>query len=123
MSARIIEPCSVRLRKALSMRNMTQTELCSKAMISKSTLSEYLKGLYEPKQDKVYMLSQALNVNPTWLMGFDAPMEVESVQKISPNERQLTEGEKLLLDLFNRVPTDKQQLVLQMIRAALGSQE
>ena len=27
------------------------------------------------------------------------------------------------LDLFNRVPEDQQKLVLQMIRAALGSQE
>ena len=43
--------------------------------------------------------------------------------KSSPSEVQLTEGEKVLLDLFNRVPEDKQQLVLQMIRAALGTQE
>ena len=41
----------------------------------------------------------------------------------SPSEPQLTEGEKMLLDLFNRVPEDKQQIVLQMIRAALGTQE
>ncbi len=43
--------------------------------------------------------------------------------KSSPSEPQLTEGEKVLLDLFNRVPEDQQQLVLQMIRAALGSRE
>lgn len=123
MSAKIIEPCSVRIRKALSIRNMTQTDLCAKAKISKSSLSEYLKGLYEPKQDKIYMLSQALDVNPAWLMGFDAPMEIEDIKKDSHTELQLSEGEKVLLDLFNRVPKDQQQLVLQMIRAALGSQE
>ena len=44
-------------------------------------------------------------------------------KKDSPSELQLTEGEEMLLDLFNRVPKDKQQLVLQMIRAALSSQE
>jgi hypothetical protein len=44
-------------------------------------------------------------------------------KKISPTEPSLSEGEKVLLDLFNRVPKDQQQLVLQMIRAALGSQE
>jgi hypothetical protein len=49
------------------------------------------------------------------------PMERQ--EKTSPNEPKLTEGEKVLLDLFKRVPEDQQQLVLQMIRAALGSQE
>ena len=124
MSVEIIEPCSVRLRKALSVRNMTQTELCEKAKISKSSLSEYLKGLYEPKQDKVFILSQALNVDPVWLMGYDVPMEKREqpeAKKDSPDKVELTEGEKVLLDLFNRVPKDQQQLVLQMIRAALGS--
>ena len=126
MSVRIIEPCSVRIKKALSARNMTQSELCSSAKISKSTLSEYLKGLYEPKQDKIFMLSQALNVDPVWLMGYDVPMEKKEEpgeKKSSPTDLQLSEGEKVLLDLFNRVPKDQQQLVLQMIRAALGSRE
>ena len=44
-------------------------------------------------------------------------------KKDSPTELQLSEGEKVLLDLFNRVPEDKQELVLQMIRVALGNQE
>lgn len=39
--------------------------------------------------------------------------------KNSPNEQMLTEGEKAMIELFRRVPEDKQQLVLQMIRAAL----
>lgn len=39
--------------------------------------------------------------------------------KISPHELQLTEGEKEILELFNRVPDDQQKLVLGMIRAAL----
>ena len=126
MSAIPTESCATRIKKALSVRNMTQTELCARANLSKSTLSEYMSGKYEPKQDKVFMLSKALNVDPVWLMGYDVPMEPESGQgkiKSSPNEPQLTEGEKVLLDLFNRVPEDQQQLVLQMIRAALGGRE
>lgn len=42
--------------------------------------------------------------------------------KASLGALTLTEGEKVLLDLFSRVPEDQQQLVIQMIRAALGSQ-
>ena len=122
----ITESCAIRLRKALSLRNMTQAELCSKAKISKSTLSEYLSGRYEPKQDRIFILAKALNVDPVWLWGYDVPMEKKeepTIKKSSPTEVQLSEGEKVLLDLFNRVPKDQQQLVLQMIRAALGSQE
>ena len=37
----------------------------------------------------------------------------------SPDELQLTEGERALIELFRRVPEDRQQMVLQMIRAAL----
>ena len=121
----ILEPCSIRIRKALSIRNMTQSELCARAKISKSTLSEYLNGKYVPRQDKVFILAQALDVDPVWLWGYDVPMEKKEEQPVepknSPGELQLTEGEKVLLDLFNRVPKDQQQLVLQMIRAALGT--
>lgn len=36
---------------------------------------------------------------------------------------QLSEGEQALLSLFRRIPEDKQQMAVQMIRAALGIQE
>ena len=69
------ESCAARLKKALSIRKMTQAELCQKTNIPKSALSEYLKGLYDPKQDRLVILSEALNVDPVWLMGFDVPKE------------------------------------------------
>ena len=112
------ESCAARLRKALSIRNMTQAELCQKTKIPKSALSEYIKGLYEPKQDRLLILSDALNVDPVWLMGFDIPMEKED-KKISSGE--LTEGEKTVLELFRAIPEDQQPVVLAMIRAALCS--
>jgi transcriptional regulator with XRE-family HTH domain len=112
------ESCALRLKKALSIRNMTQAELCQKTKIPKSALSEYIKGLYEPKQDRLIILSEALDVDPVWLMGFDIPMEKED-KKISPHEPTLTEGEKVVLDLFRQIPVDQQPMVLAMIRAAL----
>ena len=117
MSGIISEPCSVRIKKALSIRGMKQSELCEKTKIPKSALSEYISGAYEPKQDRVFLIAQALSVDPVWLMGFDVPME----KTISPREPQLTEGEMTMLELFRLVPEDKQQLVLQMIRAALNT--
>ena len=112
------ESCAARLKKALSIRNMTQSELCQKTKIPKSALSEYLKGLYDPKQDRLLILSEALNVDPVWLMGYDVPMEKEA-KKSSPHDPTLTEGEKVMLELFRQIPVDQQPVVLAMIRAAL----
>lgn len=112
------ESCAIRIKKALSIRNMKQSELCEKTKIPKSALSEYISGVYEPKQDRVFILAQALNVDPVWLMGFDVPMEKED-KKRSPHEPTLTEGEKLVLELFRQIPVDQQPMVLAMIKAAL----
>lgn len=114
------ETIAVRIKKALKIKGMKQAELCKLANIPKSSLSQYLNGDFEPKQDRIYLIAQALNVSEAWLMGFNVPME-RQVKKTSPTEPTLTEGEKMLLDLFRLVPEDKQELVLQMIRVALGN--
>ena len=121
MNAKTVEPCSTRIRKALSIRNMTQTELCTKAKISKSSLSEYLNGKHEPGQDKVFILAQALNVDPVWLWGYDVPMEIGDIQKSSPNEPTLTEGEKMMLGIFRLIPEEQQRAFLEMGRAYANS--
>ena len=115
-----IDTCANRIRKALNMRAMKQSDLCRITKIPKSAISQYLSGDFEPKQDRIYLISKALDVSETWLLGYDVPMEREKPPSITKEE--LSEGEKALLELFNRVPEDQQKLVLQMIRAALGNQ-
>lgn len=134
------ETISVRIKKALLIKGMKQSELCKLANIPKSSLSQYLSGDFEPKQDRIYLIAKALNVSEAWLMGFDVPME-RQVKKTSPSESKLSEGEQMWLELyhrlsgetrellihtmgaFDRLPKDKQKLALQMIRVALGDQE
>jgi transcriptional regulator with XRE-family HTH domain len=115
-----VASCGQRISKALMIRDIKQSDLCKLANVPKSSLSLYLSGAYEPKQDRIYSMAKALNVSEAWLMGYDVPMERET---ISPEEPELSEGEKILLDLFRRVPEDQQQLVLGMIRVALGTKE
>ena len=117
-----VDSCGKRIAEALIIKGMRQADLCKIAKVPKSSLSLYLSGAYEPKQDRIYDMAKALNVSEAWLMGYDVPMERQN-QKNSPEEPKLTEGEEMLLDLFRRVPEDKQELVLQMIRVALGNQE
>ena len=114
-----VATCAERIQKALTIKGMRQSDLCRLTKIPKSALSQYISGAFEPKQDRIYLMAQALNVSEAWLMGLDVPMERK--KKNSPSESDLTEGEKMILELFRRVPEDQQTLVLQMIRAALGN--
>lgn len=112
-----VQSCSKRLAEALHIRNMKQSELCKRTNIPKSAISQYISGVFEPKQDRIYIIANALNIDPVWLMGYDVPMEKE--KNLPSDQVQLTEGEKLMLELFNQVPEDKQRFVIEMIRAAL----
>lgn len=116
-----IDTCANRLRIALDIRGMKQSDLCRMTKIPKSAISQYLSGDFEPKQDRIYLIAQTLDVSETWLIGYDVPMERETPPPLT--KESLSEGEKALLDLFNRVPEDQQKLVLQMIRAALGNSQ
>ena len=136
-----VESCSRRIAEALLIKGMKQAELCKLAKVPKSSLSLYLSGAYEPKQDRVYDMAKALNVSEAWLMGYDVPMEREAKKQNSPPESNLSEGERMWMELyhrltpetrelmihtmggFDRLSKDKQKLALQMLRVALGDQE
>ena len=63
-----------RLQKSLAASGMTASELSEKAGISKANISNYINGVYVPKQDKCYLLAEALNVDPGWLMTGEEPV-------------------------------------------------
>ncbi len=108
---------SERIKALVEKSNLSYQELEKLTGIKKSSLQRYASGATSKiPLDVIEKLSVAFNVSQEYLMGWEE-------KKDSPAEPQLNEGEKMLLDLFNRVPEDQQQLVLQMIRAALGSRE
>ena len=65
-----------RLSQALEIRNMKAVDLSKKTNVSEGTISCYINGKYEAKQNRVHVFAEALNVNPAWLMGYDVPMEL-----------------------------------------------
>lgn len=73
----LVDTFSNRLNKAMIIRDIKASALSEKTGISKSSLSEYLSGKYEAKQNGIYLLAKALNVSEAWLMGCDVPMERE----------------------------------------------
>lgn len=67
--------CAERIAQALIETNTKQSELCRRTGIPKSAMSQYIKGSFEPKQDRIYKIAEALGVSEAWLMGFDVPMK------------------------------------------------
>ena len=86
----LISNPSDRLKEIMKIRNLRQSDLVEKTGIGKSSISTYLSGEYQPKQDKIIKLSNALDVNPSWLMGYDVPM-VDNNLNNTPNLTQKDE--------------------------------
>ena len=73
-----------RLNQIMSERNLKQVDIIRmaqpycisfKVKLGRNDLSQYLSGKVEPRQNKLYILAKALNVNEAWLMGYDVPRE------------------------------------------------
>jgi len=91
-----------RIREAMELRELTQSELSEKAKIDKGQLSSYLSGKYKPRQRNIEALAKTLNVDEAWLMGFDSPMEPQLA-----NENQFNSDDERTLILSYRKLNDK----------------
>ena len=64
-----------RLAMALKDKSLKPVDLANKTGVDKSSISHYLSANYEPKSDKLIKIAEVLDVNETWLMGYDVPKE------------------------------------------------
>lgn len=73
-----------RLKQIMRDDDLTQADIVKKCRpfcekfglkMNRSDISQYISGRVEPKQNKLYIISKALNVSEAWLMGFDVPRE------------------------------------------------
>ena len=95
-----LESFSTRLRDALNFRDMTQSELCRLSDTPKSSMSQYLSGRNQPKQDRIYTFATILRVNPVWLLGYNVDREFSALEpQQSPDE------------LVFRVPISEEQSI------------
>ena len=69
----MVESFKDRLNKAIADRDIKPAELARRTGINKSSITAWLKGDYEAKQDNIFKLSKALGVSEAWLMGIDTP--------------------------------------------------
>ena len=114
-----IENMARKIKELRQARGLTLEQVANVVGVGKSTVRKWETGMIaNMKRDKIADLAKALGTTPAYLMGWTEDNNKE--ENLSPEEPVLSEGEKMLLELFRQVPEDQQQLVLGMIRAALN---
>ena len=66
-----------RLQIAFKQSGLTQAQLASATGITKSSISRYLQGEFEPKATAVVKLAAALNVSVEYLMGMESTEQID----------------------------------------------
>ena len=114
----------IRLRQAMDEKKISASELSKVSGVDKGSLSNYINGKYAPKQDKVFALAKALDVDAGWLMTGDERPHIELMSSTIPFHPDVIKmiddhisasenaEEKKLLALFHTMTdTDKDKLL------------
>ena len=110
---------SERLQEIMNKKNIKQADLARLTGISRGAISNYVLGRYEPKSDIINKFAKALDCSEMWLWGYDVPMARENSK--SAKQIALSEHEQFMVDLFRRIPEDKQDMVLNVIQTVLDA--
>lgn len=100
------------LKRYMEIHQKSRREVCEAIGVSYYTFTDWVNGKKYPRMDKVEKLASYFGILKSDLIE-------EPNENNSPTEPKLSEGEAKLIELFRKVPEDKQQLVLQMIETAL----
>ena len=104
-----------RIKEARERREMTLDEVAKRCNTTKQTIYKYENEIVTNiPYDKIVLLSNALDVSPSYLFGWDE-------KKDSPSQPELTEGENMLLNIFRQIPEDQQRVFLEMGRVYANS--
>lgn len=112
------ETCAKRIREALKLRDMTQADLCRVTGIPKSAMSQYCNGGLVPRQDRTYLIANALRVAVPWLMGFNVSMESEITPASMEEDGRIGE----FVGLFSQLTAEQQALIIAQIKGILSAQ-
>lgn len=111
-----------RLEQAMNFRLMTAADLSRITGISKSSISRYMSGEYNPNSEKLDKISKALNVNEAWLLGYDGiEMERESDEEREQRSRTIEEDMsdmmlKKLNELYKTLSFQQKVEVFELVR-------
>lgn len=109
------EGMAQRIKNLRQEKGLTLEQVADVVGVGKSTVRKWETGMIaNMRRDKIADLAKALGTTPEYLMGWEEKKE-------SPSKEVLTEGEKLLLDLFRQIPEEQQRVFLDMGRVYANS--
>lgn len=95
--------------------NLSQGELAKALSTTKQAIYKYENEIVTNiPMDKIEKLAELFNTTPGYLMGWE-----EQNKNTPANEYELNDREKKLIDLFRKVPLEKQEETLARIEFAL----
>lgn len=100
-----IDTTANRIRIAMKKAGKRQVDLVKEIGIDRGSMSHYVKGRYEPKQDVVFELAKALDVSEMWLWGYDCQMERTVEQKNNDTLSDIVIRLRTDSDFFSLVKT------------------
>lgn len=114
---------SERLKQALNERGMKPIELSELTGISKSSISDWINGKYEAKSDKILLIAKALNVNESFLIGLQVPMDNDT-QKIESRKKNINNKTvSELIEIMNKLDEAGQSAILKFAKYELAQAE
>ena len=110
-----------RIKALRQEKGLTLEQVADVVGVGKSTVRKWETGMIaNMRRDKIADLAKALGTTPAYLMGWT---EEDTKKDISPSEPTLTEGEQMVLELFRKIPIDRQPEALDLLRVALKMQQ
>ncbi|MBQ6906189.1 MAG: helix-turn-helix domain-containing protein [Clostridia bacterium] len=118
-----------RIAEAMKDAGKKQIDLAKEAGLSHSTISRYLSGAVEPRQDATHKLSVLLNVSELWLWGYDVPRERTLSQKkndvLADIVIEMRSDDELfsMVEMLSRLSPEKRQAVKPVLLAFLTTEK
>ena len=114
------EGMAKRIKNLRQEKGLTLEQVADVVGVGKSTVRKWETGMIaNMRRDKIADLAKALGTTPAYLMGWE---EDTTEKETSPSEPQLTEGEKRMLELFRKIPADRQVYALEALEVFLKMQ-
>ena len=102
---------SERLTETMEEKKISPAELSRRTGIDKSSISRYCSGEYNPGKRNFFRLADALEVNPAWLAGEDAPKNPYSTSLIDSEPWEDKWGENPLSSRFDDLSDEESHLI------------
>ena len=103
-----MEIFSRNLKRYVALSGAKQKDVAAVIGVSTGTFTDWVKGRAYPRMDKLQRLADYFGIKKSDL-----------VEDKNVTSETISDAEQQILDLFHRVPKEKREFVLSMIRAAI----